>query len=88
MVVKINHTFLLISDCRQTIGQSHCKVMSVENIRDKYHTFRLNPDSPKYYAITSCSGSATYFYLRLGIGLSKPPPYGNSSLTKCLKYPK
>ena len=69
-LVKINQEFQHARNCIQAVGQSHCEIMSVVDLRDAYHTLRLAPDSQKYCKIINkFYGSPMYFYLRLGMGL-------------------
>ena len=46
-------------------GQNDCEVMSIADLRNVYHTFRLASDSQKYCDITQFYGSPTYIYLKL-----------------------
>ena len=71
-LVNINASFPPERDCIYAIGQSHCKVISIADLRYTYHTL-------KFY------GSSTYSYLRSGMGLSMSPATGSSLLIKCLK---
>ena len=58
-LVKLNMTFPLVRECIQTIGASQCKVMSVIDLRDAYHTLRLAPSSQQYTGITPNYGANT-----------------------------
>ena len=69
-VFNINHALPLIRDCIQKIGQCHCEIMSVADLKDAYHTLRCALDLQKYCGITPFYISPVHFYLRLGIGLS------------------
>ena len=60
-LVKSNHVFPLVSDCTQTIGQGHCKVMGIPDLRNAEHTLRLAPDSQKYSGIMPLNSSPRYF---------------------------
>ena len=69
-LVRINHAFALVRNCMQAIGQIHCKVMSIADLKDTHHTCSPTPDSQIYYRIMSFYDSPSYFYLRLGMGLN------------------
>ena len=47
--------------------------MSVLDLHDAYHTLCLTKKSQKFCGITPYYGSPTYYYLRLGIGISASP---------------
>ena len=47
--------------------------MSVLDLRDAYHTLQLTKKSQKFCSITPHYGSPTYYYLRLGMGVSASP---------------
>ena len=55
------------------IGASKCKVMTVLDLRDEYHTLPLAEESQKYCGLTPYYGSPTYVYLRMGMGMSCIP---------------
>ena len=59
-LVRVNHAFPIVRDCLDAIGSSKCKVMSVLDLRDAYHTLPLAEDSQKYCGITPYYGSPTY----------------------------
>ena len=44
--------------------------MSILNLCDIYHTLHLTKKSQKFCGITPYYGSPTYYYLRLGMGIS------------------
>ena len=72
-LVRINHAFPLVRDCLDAIGNSDCDILSVLDLRDAYHTLRLAKESQKYCGITPYYGSPTYYYLRMGMGVSASP---------------
>ena len=72
-LVHINHASLLVRDCIEAIGKSNCQVMRVLDLRDAYHTLWLTKKSQKFCGITPYYGSPTYYYLRLGMGISASP---------------
>ena len=72
-LVRVNHAFPIVRDCLEAIGASKCEVMSVLDLRDAYHTLPLAEESQKYCGLTPYYGSATYVYLRMGMGMSCSP---------------
>ena len=72
-LVRVNHAFPIVCDCLEAIGASKCKVMSVLDLRDAYHTLPLAEESQKYCELTPYYGSPTYVYLRMGMGMSCSP---------------
>ena len=72
-LVKLNMTFPLVREYIQAIGASQCKVMSVIDLHDAYHTLRLAPLSQHYTGITPYYSADTYQYLRMAMGLSTSP---------------
>ena len=46
-LVRVNHAFPIVRDCLEAIGASKCKVMSILDLRDAYHTLPLAEESHK-----------------------------------------
>ena len=72
-LVKINHAFLLVRDCIEQLGRKKCHYLSMIDLRDAFHTFRLALSSQKYCGITPYYGSPAYHYLCMGMGMSVSP---------------
>ena len=72
-LIRINHVFPLVWDCLDTIGNSTCEVFTVIDLGDTYHMLRLAKESQKYCGIMPYYGTATYHYLRMGMGMSCSP---------------
>ena len=72
-LVKINHAFPLVRDCREQLGRKKCHYLSMIDLRDAFHTFCLALSSQKYCGITPYYGSPTYHYLCMGMGMSVSP---------------
>ena len=47
--------------------------MSILDLRDAFHAYRLAASSQKYYGITPYYGSPTYHYLQMGMGMYVSP---------------
>ena len=72
-LVKINHAFLLVRDCIEQLSRKKCHYLSMIDLRDTFHTLRLELSSQKYCSITPYYGSPTYHYLRMSMGMSVSP---------------
>ena len=72
-LVKINHAFPLVRDCIEQLGRKKCHYLSMIDLRDAFHMFRLALSSQKYCGITPYYGSPTYHYLRMGMSMSVSP---------------
>ena len=62
-LLKINHTFPLVTECIEQLGRKCCHKLSTIDLRDAFHTLQLASSSQKYYGITPNYGSPTYHYL-------------------------
>ena len=55
------------------LGQIKCNYMSTVDLRDAFHTLRLAKTSQKYCGIMPYSGSPTYHYLCIAMGMIVSP---------------
>ena len=83
-IVSINPSILLVRDAMQQIGSSECEILSVIDLRDAYHTLRLDEESQQYCGITPYSGSPSYLMTRLPMGLSISPAVWMQFITKVM----
>ena len=72
-IAKHNLTYLLLKDMFSVLGISKCKVLSVFDLKDAFHSLRLSEHSKKYYRIHPYFGSASYLYQRMPMGLNISP---------------
>ena len=90
-IAKNNLAYPLVKDTFTTLGNSKCKVLSVLDLKDAFHSLRLSEKSKKYCGILSYFGSASYLYQRMPMGLNVSPPiwqsYINTTLN-CLESSK
>ena len=56
------------------LGDSKCKVLSVLDQKDAFHSLRLSENSKKYCGILLYFGGASYLYQRMPMGLNVSPP--------------
>ena len=52
------------------VGNSKCKVLSVLDLKDAFHSLRLSENSKRYCGILPYFGSSSYLYQRMPMGLS------------------
>ena len=83
-LVRTNLSIPLVRDTIQMLGASKCKVLSVIDLKDAYHTLHLDEQSQKYCRITPYFGSPMYVYQRLGMGLSVSPAIWQNFITAVL----
>ena len=81
---KYNHPFPLVRDAMQVLGASKCKMLSVMDLKDAYHSLNLSPKCRRYCGITSYFGGKSYFYKKLGMGLNIAPSVWQSQIDKIL----
>ena len=73
-IVKNNLAYPLLRDTFAFLGSSKCKVMSVLDLKDAFHSLQLSEKSQKYCGILPYLGSASYLYQRMPMGLNVFPP--------------
>ena len=81
---KCNHPFLLVRDAMQVLGASKCKVLSVIDLKEAYHSLNLSPECRRYCGVTSYFGGKSYFYKKLGMGLNIAPSVWQNQIDKIL----
>ena len=73
------------------LGGSKCKVMSVLDLKDGFHSLRLTENSKKFCGILPYFGSPSYLYQRMPMGLNISPPIWQSyinAILNCLQSRK
>ena len=68
--MRIAKNNLLIKDTFTTLGSPKCKVMSVLNLKDAFHSLRLTESSKKYCKMLPYFGTASYLYQRMPVGIN------------------
>ena len=71
---KNNLAYPLLRDTFALFGSSKCKVMSILDLKDAFHSLRLSEKSQKYCGILPYFSSASYLYQRMPMGLNVSPP--------------
>ena len=72
-IIKNNLVYPLLKDTFALLGSSQCKVMSVLDLKDAFHSLRLTENSKKYCGILPYFGSASYLYQRMPMGMNISP---------------
>ena len=88
-IAKINLAYPLLKDMFMLLGGFKCKVLSVLNLKDAFHSLRLTESSKKYCGILPYFGSMSYLYQRMLMGhnISPAVSYINTILS-CLSSRK
>ena len=81
-IAKNDLAYPLLKDMFTLLGSSKCEVLSVLDLKDAFHLFRLTENSKKYCGILPYFGSASYLYQRMPMVLNISP----SSMAIIHKY--
>ena len=86
-----NLAYPLLKDTFSMLGSSKCKVMSVLDLKDAFHSLRLTENSKKFCGILPYFSSPSYLYQRMPMGLNISPPIWQSyinAILNCLQSRK
>ena len=72
-IAKNNLAYPLLKDTFSVLGSSRCKVLSVLDLKDAFHSLRSWGNCKRYCRIFSYFGSTSYLYQRMPMGLNIPP---------------
>ena len=72
-IAKNNLAYPLVRDTFSVLGNSKCKVLSVLDLRDAFHSLRLSENSKRYCRILPYFGSSSYLYQRMPMELNISP---------------
>ena len=72
-IAKNNLAYPLLKDKFTLLGSSKCKVLSVLDLKDAFHSLRLTENFKKYCGILPYFGSTLYLYQRMPMGLNISP---------------
>ena len=81
----------LFRDTFSILGNSKCKVLSVLDLKDAFHSLRLSEDSKRYCSIIPYFRSASYIYQRMLMPLNISPSIWQSyinAILECLQSRK
>ena len=77
-IAKNNLASPLVKDTFSVLGNSKCKVLSVLDLKDAFHSLRLSENSKKYCGILPYFVSPSYLYQRMPMGLNISSPIWQS----------
>ena len=83
-ISKNNLAYPLVRDTFSVLGSSKCKVLSVLDLKDAFHSLRLSENSKRYCGILPYYGSASYLYQRMPMGLNISPSIWQSYINAIL----
>ena len=89
--MKNNLAYSLVRDTFSVVGNSKCKVLSVLDLKDAFHSLRLSENSKRYCDILPYFGSSLYLYQRMSVGLNISPSIWQSyinTILDCLQSKK
>ena len=69
-IAKNNLVYPLLKDTFSMLGSSNCKVISVLDLKDAFHSLRLTENSKKFCGILPYFGCSSYLYQRMLMGLN------------------
>ena len=69
-IAKNNLAHPLLRDTFSVLGSFRCKVLSVLDLKDTFHSLKLLKNSKGYCRILPYFGSASYLYQRMPMGLN------------------
>ena len=72
-VMRRNTTTPLLRDVLTSLGRAKVEVLSVLDLKDAYHSLRLDDESKEYCGIVPYFGADCYRYERMPMGLSISP---------------
>ena len=84
-IVKNNLAYLLVRDTFPVLSNSKCKVLSVLDLKDAFHSLRLSEDLKRYCSILPYCRSASYIYQRMPMGLHISPSIWQSYINTILE---
>ena len=83
-IAKNNLAYPLVRDTFSMLGNSKCKVLSVLDLKDAFHSLRLSENSKRYCGILPYFGSTSYLYQRMPMGLNVSPSIWQSYINAIL----
>ena len=90
-IAKNNLPYPLVRHTFSVLWNSRCKVLSVLDLKDAFHSLRLSENSKRYCRILPYFGSSSYLYQRMPMGLNISPSIWQSyinSILNCLQSKK
>ena len=85
-IAKNNLNYPLVRDTFSVLGNSKCKVLSVLDLKDAFHSLKLSENSKRYCGILPYFGNPSYLYQRMPMGLNISPSIWQSYINAILDY--
>ena len=83
-IAKNNLAYPLVMDMFSVLGSSKCKVLSVLDLKDAFHSLRLSENMKRYHGILPYFGSASNLYQKMPMGLNISPSIWQSYINAIL----
>ena len=83
-IAKNNLAYPLVRDMFSMLGNSKCKVLSVLDLKDAFHSLRVSENSNRYCGILPYFSSPSYLYQRMPMGLNISPSIWQSYINAIL----
>ena len=83
-IVKNNLAYPLVRDMFSMLVSFRCEVLLVLDLKDAFHSLRLSENSKGYCGMLPYSGSTSYLYQRMPMGLSISPSIWQSYINTIL----
>ena len=90
-IAKNNLAYPLVRDTFSVLGNSKCDVLLVLDLKDAFHSLRLQENLRKYCGILPYFGSSSYLYQGMPLGLNISPSIWQSyinAILNCLQSKK
>ena len=83
-IANNNLAYPLVRDTFSVLANSKCKVLSVLDLKDVFHSLRLSENSKRYCGILPYFSSSSYLYQRMPMGLNISPSIWQSYINAIL----
>ena len=87
-IAKNNLAYPLLNNTFSALGSSRCEVLSVLDLKDAFHCWRLLANSKRYCGILPYFGSTSFLYQRMPMGLNISPSIWHSYINAILDIAK
>ena len=81
-IAKNNLAYSLVRDTFLVLRNSKCKILSVLDLKDAFHSLRQSENSKRYCGILPYFGSSSYLYHRMPMGLTISPSIWQSDINQ------
>ena len=85
-IAKKNLAYPLVRDMFSVLGSSKCKVLSVLDLKDAFHSLRLSENLKRYCGIPPYFHRTSYLYQRMPMGLNISPSIWQSYISAILDH--